>query len=71
MAAWDGGDPLMRAKDALALAGVTAAEMEQDRMAAMTEMEDAYADAKSAPFPPASGAFTDVQDIGSPLQGAY
>ncbi len=71
VAAWDGGDPLMRAQDALVLAGVPAAELEQDRVEAVAEMADAYADAKSAPFPPASVAFTDVQDVGSPLQGAY
>jgi acetoin:2,6-dichlorophenolindophenol oxidoreductase subunit alpha len=64
-------DPLKRAHEALLIAGVAAADLDADRDAAEHEMLRAYDDAKLAPFPPADIAFTDVQDIGSPLQGAY
>ena len=64
-------DPLKRSREALLLAGVSEAELDGDREAAFAEMEAAYADAKAAPFPPASVAFTDVQDVGSPLERAF
>ena len=66
-----GGDPLLRAHDALRMAGVAAGELEVDRVAAMEEMARAYDDARGAPFPPAGAAFTDVQDAGSSLQAAF
>jgi acetoin:2,6-dichlorophenolindophenol oxidoreductase subunit alpha len=64
-------DPLKRAREALALAGVAEADLDADHDEAVREMTRAYEAAKHAPFPPASVAFTDVQDVGSPLQGAY
>ncbi len=60
------GDPLLRLREALRLGGVPPAELDRDRQEAECEMAAAYADAKAAPFPPASVAFTDVQDVGAP-----
>jgi TPP-dependent pyruvate/acetoin dehydrogenase alpha subunit len=65
------GDPLKRAREALRVAGLGDDELDADREVAFAEMRAAYADAKAAPFPPASVAFTDVQDIGSPELGAF
>ncbi len=64
-------DPLLRARDALLTAGLLEADLERDRAAAFSEMADAFAAAKAAPFPPASVAFTDVQDVGSPTHGGF
>ena len=64
-------DPLLRAREALLLAGVAAPELDADRHAAEQEMARAYDEARAAPFPPAVVAFTDVQDAGSPLERAY
>jgi len=64
-------DPLKRAHEALTVAGVAEADLEADRDDAVREMTRAWEAAKRAAFPPASVAFTDVQDIGNPLQGAY
>jgi TPP-dependent pyruvate/acetoin dehydrogenase alpha subunit len=64
-------DPLKRVHEALMVAGVSASELQADHDQAVREMSLAYEAAKAAPFPPASVAFTDVQDIGSPLQGAF
>jgi hypothetical protein len=55
----------------LTFAGVEASALDADRSAAFAEMESAYASARAAPFPPASAAFTDVQDIGSPLMEPF
>lgn len=65
------GDPLKRTREALVLAGLAAVDLDADRAAATGEMEAAYQAAKVSPFPPASVAFTDVQDVGSPLEEAY
>jgi pyruvate dehydrogenase E1 component alpha subunit len=59
-------DPLARARDLLVTAGVAAADLDGDRAAAEAEMLGAYQYAKAAPFPPASVALTDVQDVGAP-----
>jgi pyruvate dehydrogenase E1 component alpha subunit len=64
-------DPILRAREALMLAGIDAAALDADRDLAFAEMEEAYASARAAPFPPAAAAFADVQDIGSPLAEAY
>ena len=66
-----GDDPVQRARELLALAGLAEADLDADRDAARGEMRAAYADAKAAPFPPAAVAFTDVQDVGSPERGAF
>jgi TPP-dependent pyruvate/acetoin dehydrogenase alpha subunit len=64
-------DPILRAREMLTFAGVEASALDADRSAAFAEMESAYASARAAPFPPASAAFTDVQDIGSPLMEPF
>ena len=65
------GDPLLRLREALLIAGSETARLDADRDEAFAEMGAAYDDAKAAPFPPAGVAFTDVQDIGSPLLEAF
>jgi acetoin:2,6-dichlorophenolindophenol oxidoreductase subunit alpha len=64
-------EPLLRAREALRQAGVTAAELDADEAEAAQEMAAAYRAACDAPFPDAAEAFRDVQDIGSPAQEAF
>ncbi len=64
-------DPLRRAREALLLAGFDATELDADEHEAEAEMSAAYEDAQAAPFPQAAAAFTDVQDVGSPLEYAF
>lgn len=64
-------DPIGRARDTLLAAGITAGEIDAVQQAALAEMEAAYDSARAAPFPPASQAFVDVQDIGSPAVEAF
>ena len=66
-----GRDPIARLAALLAEAGVLAAELEGDRDEAAAEMQDAYDDARAAPFPDPAEALRDVQDVGSPEQEAY
>ncbi len=66
-----GNDPIGRLAQVLMAAGVAPADLAHDRAAALAEMEAGYASAKAAPFPPASAAFEDVQDVGSPLVDAF
>jgi pyruvate dehydrogenase E1 component alpha subunit len=56
-------DPVLRCRELLRTAGVSAAELERLEGAASKEMSAALAFARSAPYPPASDAFTDVQDL--------
>ncbi len=55
----------------MAAAGLDGAALDADRDAAFAEMRAAYAEAREAPFPPDGVAFTDVQDVGSPVEEAY
>ena len=64
-------EPILRAADLLLAAGVGEAELLGDRQAAEAEMTAAYAAARGAAFPDAAEAFLDVQDVGSPLLGAF
>ena len=64
-------DPITRLQDALRVAGVTDAAIAATEQAALDEMKAVLATARDAPFPPASNAYTDVQDIGNPQQDAY
>ncbi len=64
-------EPVLRAREALAAAGVTSAELDADREAAEAEMRAAYDAARAAPFPGPDMAFADVQDIGSPAEEAF
>jgi pyruvate dehydrogenase E1 component alpha subunit len=59
-------EPILRVRETLLAAGVPAADLDADREAAAHEMDQAYNAARVAPFPPASAAFTDVQDVGAP-----
>lgn len=58
-------DPIRRATDLLAAAGVAAADLDADAAAADAEMQAAFEDAKAAPWPPVAAAYADVQDIGA------
>ncbi|MDF0498893.1 thiamine pyrophosphate-dependent dehydrogenase E1 component subunit alpha [Bradyrhizobium yuanmingense] len=60
-------DPILRAGQLLTSVGVAADALNADRNCAYTEMEAAYRSARDAPFPAASSALVDVQDVGSPL----
>ena len=60
-------EPILRARDTLAAAGVAEAELDADEAEAQREMQAAYDAARAAPFPPRADAFRDVQDIGAPL----
>ncbi len=64
-------DPIARAAETLAAAGVSAGELAADRAAAEREMAEAYGAALAAPFPDPAEALRDVQDVGSPEQDAY
>ena len=64
-------EPILRAADLLLAAGVGEGELLGDRQAAEAEMTAAYAAARGAAFPDAGEAFLDVQDVGSPLLGAF
>jgi acetoin:2,6-dichlorophenolindophenol oxidoreductase subunit alpha len=65
------GDPVTRTREILAVAGLAQADLDADREDARAEMAAAYRAARDAPFPPPDVAFTDVQDVGSPREGAY
>jgi pyruvate dehydrogenase E1 component alpha subunit len=64
-------DPILRARELLIFAGMAETALDGDARVALEEMEAAYASARAAPFPEAGAAFTDVQDMGSPLQDAF
>ncbi len=59
-------DPIGRAAELLAGAGVPAHALEADRRAARAEMERVRDEARAAPWPPVEEAFRDVQDVGAP-----
>jgi len=51
--------------------GITEAVLEEVARSIREAVDAAYADARDAPYPPASAAFDDVQDVGDPRQEAY
>ena len=68
-------DPIARCRATLEAAGVAAETLDAIRDAATNEMNAVLVAAKAAPWPDASHAFTDVQDVGAPapseaVQGA-
>jgi len=63
--------PLARIRGALLAAGVAAIDLDELRTAAQTEMTTALTLAAQAPWPADGVVFDDVQDIGSPAQGAF
>ena len=64
-------DPITRLQDTLRVAGIDNAAIAATEQAALDEMKAVLASARDTPFPPASNAYTDVQDIGNPQQDAY
>lgn len=58
-------DPIARAGELLAKAGVAAADLDGDGREADAEMLAAFEDAKSAPWPETAAAYADVQDVGA------
>ena len=63
-------DPIARCGAVLEAAGVAAETLDAIRAGAASEMNAALEAAKAAPWPDASLAFTDVQDIGAPTPAA-
>ena len=64
-------DPIQRQKKVLAAVGVAADEMQAIHDAAQAEMAGALQTAADTPFPDEALAFTDVQDVGSPVVEAF
>ena len=64
-------DPVTRQRAVLLAMGLEVAELDAIHAAAQAEMQQVLADAAATPFPPDAAAFTDVQDVGSPAQGAF
>ena len=64
-------DPIQRQKNVLAAVGVAADEMQAIHDAAQAEMAGALQMAVDSPFPDEALAFTDVQDVGSPVVEAF
>jgi pyruvate dehydrogenase E1 component alpha subunit len=59
-------EPIARAAETLARLGYGADKLKALDAAAEKEMDEAVAAAKAAPWPEASTAFDDVQDVGAP-----
>jgi pyruvate dehydrogenase E1 component alpha subunit len=59
-------DPMTRAAETLARLGYGADKLKAIEDEAAKEMDEAIAVAKAAPWPEASTAFDDVQDVGAP-----
>ena len=64
-------DPIARCGAMLEAAGVAAETLDAIRAGAVKEMNAALKAAKAAPWPDASLAFTDVQDIGAPTPAEH
>lgn len=62
-------DPIRRMRERLEGAG--AADLDRIAEDAAAEMAAALDEAKAAPMPPEGAAWTDVQDIGSPVEAAH
>ena len=60
-------DPIARCGAALEAAGVASESLDAIRDAATNEMNAVLDAARAAPWPNASQAFTDVQDVGAPV----
>ncbi len=69
-AAWE-NDPIERCAAQLRVAGVDPDGLTSHRQEAVAEMTSAYNAAKAAPWPDPALAYSDVQDIGDPREGAY
>lgn len=64
-------DPIMKLRDALAQGGVVTSDMDILRSEAQAEMKAALDAARAAPWPKDTSVFDNVQDVGSPVEGAY
>jgi len=64
-------DPVSAAREALRLAGIDDAALDADAAAARAEMAAHAEYAAAQPYPDVSGAFDDVQDVGSPREMAF
>ena len=64
-------DPIQRQKNVLMAVGVALDEMRAIHDAAHAEMSGALQTAATTPFPDEDMAFTDVQDVGSPVVEAF
>ena len=63
-------DPIARCGATLEAAGVATVTLDSIRDDAVEEMKSALDEAKAAPWPDVSLAFTDVQDVGAPIPAA-
>ncbi len=68
---WRGRDPIARLGEALELAGVSQARLEEAKAKAYAEMEEVYATARDTAWPDVAGAYRDVQDCGDPQVRAF
>ena len=64
-------DPIARQRAVLLAMGLGRDVLDGIRAQAQAEMVQVLAEAAATPLPPDEAAFTDVQDIGSPMQEAY
>lgn len=64
-------DPIARQRIVMEGLGADRAELDAIHAEAQAEMTQVLAEATATPFPDDNQAFTDVQDIGSPAEGAY
>lgn len=71
VAEWRKADPILRVQGLLREAGVAESDLEELAAAARAELEETYRQAKETPWPEASQAFADVQDVGDPQKEAY
>ena len=68
---WRERDPIARLAEALRLAGVSEARLDQAKARAYAEMEEVYAAARDTAWPDVAGAYRDVQDCGDPQVRAF
>lgn len=64
-------DPITRQRAVMGSMGLDQSDLDIIHNDAQAEMEQVLEDAKATPFPPDDQAFSDVQDIGSPVLGAF
>ena len=69
-AAWK-EDPIERCSELLSRLGISREILNEHRKIALEEMERVYKTAKEAPWPSDDNAFSDVQDLGDPREGAF
>ena len=60
-----------RCSKLLSRLGISREILNEHRKIALAEMEGVYKTAKEAPWPNEDNAFSDVQDLGDPREGAF